>query len=102
MDKLILSGRARFLLNKYNLRHLIWCIAAKYKNAKISQDRLGRRYAVNFGVSVKSDDVALIAQDIENSLKSRGFSGERYLQGPKSTVSLYYSGNELTVNIWRR
>jgi hypothetical protein len=90
-------------MNKYNLRYLVWCIVAKYKDADIRQEYLGRRYAVNFGVNVKSDNVALIAQDIKNSLLSRGFVGETYLQGPKSTVYLYYNvvHRELTITIWR-
>ena len=97
-DKLNLSGK----MNKYNLRHLIWCIAAKYKDAKITQERLGKRYAVNFGINVKSDDVRIIAQDIKNSLQSRGFSGETYLQGAKFTVYLHHNDKDLTINIWER
>lgn len=90
-------------MNKYNLRYLIWCIVAKYKDASIRQEYLGRRYVVNFGVNVKSDNVALIAQDIKNSLLSRGFVGETYLQSSKFTVNLSYSvqHKELTVFIWR-
>lgn len=89
-------------MNKYNLRYLIWCIAAKHKNARIKQDRLGRRYTVNFGLEIKSDNVAIIAHEIKNSLLSRGFVGETYLQGTRSTVYLYCSDEQLTITIWRR
>ena len=90
-------------VNKYNLRYLVWCIAAKY-DAYIMQEPLGRRYEVNFGVSIESDNVALIAQDIKDSLKSRGFveDGNQYLQGARSHVYFHYGDKNLSIAIWRR
>ena len=87
-------------MNKYNLRYLIWCIAAKYKDAEIYQDWLGKRYPVNFGIRIESSNSEQIHKEIKDSLVNRGFCGTQYLHGTKHVISLGCTKDLVYIYIW--
>ena len=89
-------------VNRYNLRYLIWCIAAKY-DCRIRQSPLGKRYRVNFGLEITTKLDSTIITDIESSLVARGFVKENYLlTSKKFRVYLNRNGYGLTVSIWEK
>lgn len=99
METQNLSGKR---MNKYNLAHLIWCVAAKY-DCKIKMSNLGRRYKVNFGVEIETKVTSTIIEDIKSTLQDRGFIfDDIFLTNKKFTVYLYRNGYGLNATIWSR